>query len=281
MICVRYNPSTNLGNWLFQYAVARSADPDVAWHVAEPERKGRFDDFRKIVPDLSIVSSRPADCVRVLERSGNATVPAERPIELDGYFQDPRLFDEPLVRRLFACPAETEARLRERYRSVFEEPVTVGVSVRRGDYLKKPHWFPFVGEAYFKRSLARFGSGALFVVCSDDVPWCRRFFTERNFPSRRFLFVEGGGVLEQLYIQTFCRHNIVSNSTFSWWGAWLNGNPGKRVVFPSRWYGLRLSRDLAKPLYFAGVEVVKSGYSVRTFLGACFCLVRSVLRRLV
>ncbi len=243
MTYVRYGKGTRLGNWLFQYAAARSVDDRVAWYVPCPVREGLFDDLLKLIPDLTIVTRVPEGSFKVQ----------------DGYCQDASLFDERLVRKLYKCPPDVESRLRAAYPAVFGSRETVGIHVRRGDYLALPHRFPFVGTTYLKRAVGRFPRNFLFVVCSDDVPWCRRFFTGRNFPGREFLFVEGESVWDDLFAQSFCRHNIISNSTFSWWGAWLNGNPGKRVVFPSRWFGPDV-KESAAGLYPPTAEIVPCAF---------------------
>lgn len=116
-----------------------------------------------------------------------------------------------------------------------------------------------------------------FVVCSDGMTWCRRFFPNA-FPDKRFLFVEGESVLDQLYVHTLCANNVVSNSSFSWWGAWLaeqrrraEGLRG-RTLAPSMWLGYapkRMGGDWSD-VYFDGMEVVENHYSPRLWLAAHF-----------
>ena len=105
--------------------------------------------------------------------------------------------------------------------------------------------------------------------------WCKRFFP-RTFPDRRFLFVEGESVLDQLHVHTLCANNIVSNSSFSWWGAWLGEQRRRREGFrgmtlaPSMWLGYeprRMGGDWSD-IYFDGMEVVKNRYSFRLWLAA-------------
>jgi len=59
---------------------------------------------------------------------------------------------------------------------------------------------------------------------------------------------------------SLCRNNIISNSSFSWWGAWLNANPAKRVLSPGMWFGYNLSHDW-RDIYFRGMEVVPNSYT--------------------
>ena len=103
----------------------------------------------------------------------------------------------------------------------------------------------------------------------------RRFFP-KAFPDRRFLFVEGESVLDQLYVHTLCANNVVSNSSFSWWGAWLAEQRRRReglhgvTLAPSMWLGYaprRMGGDWSD-VYFDGMEVVRNGYSFRLWLAA-------------
>ena len=141
------------------------------------------------------------------------------------------------LRALLAVPPEREAYLRGKY-PCLDTACCVGISVRRGDYLKIEHWLPFVGEDFLRRSVQLFGGATAFLIGSDDLPWCRRFFTPERFPGRTFAFLEERPA-DQLYGFALCRHNVISNSTFSWWAAWMNRHSDKIVVAPMYWSGLK------------------------------------------
>lgn len=84
--------------------------------------------------------------------------------------------------------------------------------------------------------------GAKFFLFSNDPDWTREHFKgENRIP------VEGStedtGYLD-LYLMSKCKHNIIANSSFSWWGAWLNDNPDKKVIAPARWLNGRDCRDI-------------------------------------
>ncbi len=284
MIYARYQFGSRLGNWLFLYAVARSADRHVAWLVDEPVKPGLFDDLTRLVPELAIVHEAPSEARLCSERMSGETdeLPSDRPLILDGYFQNEALLDRSVVQEELKCPAGIERDLRRKYSVVFEGRQTVGVHVRRGDYLKLWHRFPFVGKAYLRNAIERFGADSLFVVCSDDLAWCKRFFATRRFAGRHFFFVDDATALEHLYIRTFCTHNIISNSSYGWWGAYLNRGEGQRVVAPSRWFGPSESAT-AKGLYLPDAEIVPCSFDVRIPLWRAFappCLaVRSFIGR--
>ena len=271
----------NLGNLLFQYATGISLGGGTAVGVTDsPKTLAQVREYVELFGDLKVVAEPPADALKVEQVRCDHTQfpdPAGRDIFISGYFQSESYFDKDLVYGLVRPSDERVARLREKYDEWLSRPGVTGISVRRGDYLKKAAWHPFVGERYFRDCLARLGDVEDFVVCSDGMAWCRRFFP-KAFPDRRFLFVEGEGVLDQLAVHTLCANNVVSNSSFSWWGAWLaerrrraEGIRG-RTLAPSMWLGYapkRMGGDWSD-VYFDGMEVVENHYSPRLWLAAHF-----------
>ena len=82
---------------------------------------------------------------------------------------------------------------------------------------------------------------ALFVF-SDDIEWCKENI---SFPYKT-IFVKGDEEKVELdmWLMSFCDHNIISNSSFSWWGAWLNENAEKYVIAPSQWFRKNIQHDI-------------------------------------
>ena len=149
---------------------------------------------------------------------------------IDGYFQSAKYFDEQLVRRLFSPDPSMVGYLRGKYGAWLDSPGVTGISVRRGgDYLRIPDRHPFVGLGYFKKAISLFPAETKFIVCSDDIRWCRK-----HFRGERFLFVEGESVLAQLYVHVLCQNNILSNSSFSWWGGVAECPSGEEGDRPRR-----------------------------------------------
>jgi glycosyl transferase family 11 len=91
-----------------------------------------------------------------------------------------------------------------------------------------------------------------FLVFSDDLEWCR---SQEWGPGARI--IEPLGPIEQLAQTIACEHHVMANSTFSWWGAWLNPDPGKVVVAPSMWFGKKYQEEFdTRDLFPEGWVVV-------------------------
>lgn len=105
----------------------------------------------------------------------------------------------------------------------------VSIHVRRTDYLDESREQFALPLAYYARAMMHFPHDR-FLVCSDDLPWCRA-----NFVGAQFDFSAHANEVEDLNAMAACQHNIIANSTFSFWAAFLNPNPGRTVVAPATW----------------------------------------------
>ena len=124
------------------------------------------------------------------------------------------------------------------YLSNINSSNSVFIHIRRGDYLtKRMHDLGGIcNEVYFDNAISYIQkkvSSPTFYVFSDDLEWCKEKFDHRG----DFCFIEGNKTepLEDLRLMMSCKHAIISNSTFSWWAAWLIKNMNKKIVTPSVW----------------------------------------------
>lgn len=123
---------------------------------------------------------------------------------------------------------------------------SVSLHIRRADYLvgKNTSVFTICQPEYYKQALAfitqKIGISELFVF-SDDIEWASKNI---SFP-RPITFVSDGDFADyqELILMSSCKHNIIANSTFSWWGAWLNNNHQKIVVTPKKWFFIATTID--------------------------------------
>lgn len=114
------------------------------------------------------------------------------------------------------------------------EKNTIAVHVRRKDYLTEKR-YGFLGTDYYEAAITMLNqklTDPLFVFFSDDIYWCKT-----TFRSNRIIFCEDeqwDTDYLQLYLISKCAHQVIANSSFSWWGAWLNTNPQKIVIRPAK-----------------------------------------------
>jgi hypothetical protein len=128
----------------------------------------------------------------------------------------------------------------------------VSIHVRRGDYVQYAGSFPPVTREYIAKALEKVPTATThrYIVFSDDIAWCKEQFGEYAFE-----YSEGRNEREDLSLMASCKHHIIANSSFSWWGAWLGHNPDKIVVCPHEesWFGpengvLRWYKENGKPI---------------------------------
>jgi hypothetical protein len=150
-----------------------------------------------------------------------------------GYFQSYRYLDESFVSALrfrIEHRALAEAMLFA-YRRRYRRPL-VSVHVRRKDYVSTGFadtWGDLAADGYYQRVVAELDEDVTYLVFSDDILWCRRSL---NLGSAQFVDVDP---YTSLCMMTRCDINVLANSSFSWWGAFLNSSSD--VYAPSRWYG--------------------------------------------
>lgn len=159
-----------------------------------------------------------------------------------GFYQDERYFREieDEVREAFRFDtgmlnADSGAWLQK----IEECPHSVSVHIRRGDYLQAGTW-QMLGQVctvdYFQRAvdtLIEDYGDAEFFIFSDDMDWVREHL---SIPRAHYVDCNrGNDSWQDMMLMSRCCHNIISNSTFSWWGAWLNAHQDKRVLCPNHW----------------------------------------------
>jgi hypothetical protein len=167
-------------------------------------------------------------------------------LKLNGYYQSEKYFinNRDKVIDLFKINPETELYIKNKYGDFLKEDIC-SLHVRRGDYLKFPDYHPVCDVDYYLNSVKEIGEDTLYFIFSDDVEWCLK---NLSFIKNK-IFIEGNEDYQDLFLMTKCKNNIIANSSFSWWGAWLNNNPNKIVIAPKKWFGLRNSHLNTSDLY--------------------------------
>lgn len=267
-------PGSRLGNWMFQYATAfaLSKDGRVGCYLSD----GDYNDpivSHPFFKDVVFVTDEPKG-YRLAEEGlryvGIVNDHCDDNLILIGYFQSPKYFNRDRVLQLFSLVEKDRAFLIEKYSEAFSHADITSINVRRGDYLYYPHRFPFVGKRYYKGALSRHGELKDFLICSDDIEWCKKYFTKSRFPDRNFYFSYETSAVNDMHLASICKHNILANSTFSWWGGYLNENKQKITMAPSRWFGFSCIKQggYSKDIYYEGTELIDNDYTMLEYCSA-------------
>lgn len=162
---------------------------------------------------------------------------------LDGYWQTENYFSDfaDAIRADFTvrhAPSEANLRWLEQIASKH----SVSLHIRRGDYVSNPSAAAVHGTcdlSYYERAVAHIrtatGLDPVLYVFSDDLDWVA---ANLKLPYQVNLMRDNDATTnyEDLRLMTACRHHIIANSSFSWWGAWLDGRPESITVAPARWF---------------------------------------------
>ena len=179
---------------------------------------------------------------------------------LVGFFQSEKYFIQyrQNLLNIFTPENQVIEELKSKYGLILERP-NCAIHVRRGDYLTRPQYNPICSLDYYSCAIELFDRDTTFFVFSDDIDWCKQIFD-----SPRFTFSENSSVASReprrtghppsseyidLYLMSMCQHQIIANSTFSWWGSWLNQNPHKRIIAPKNWFGSALGHLKTDDIY--------------------------------
>ena len=155
-------------------------------------------------------------------------IPLQDNLMIRGYFQSLKYFEEVQddIIDMFSPTNEVKKEIYKKYGDITKR---VSIHIRRGDYLKFPDIHPVCNENYYKNAISNFKNNS-FIIFSDDIGW-----VENNFKDIDFIIAKEKDYIE-LYMMSMCKANIIANSTFSWWGAFLNKN--KEVcIAPKLWFG--------------------------------------------
>lgn len=115
----------------------------------------------------------------------------------------------------------------------------ISVHIRRGDYLNFSELYGNIcTEQYYKRAInfmEKQVNSPVFIFFSDDIGWVKKHYKYNNAIYIEPVMFENYQPWYDMNLMSSCSHNIIANSTFSWWGAWLNKNPYKTVIAPQKW----------------------------------------------
>ena len=226
-----------LGNQMFQYALLLGVQAKLGHNIVLPETIGNIQLFQCFdIKGCHFFNERDifSPC-KFEERQfhfDKKVFRTEDHTDFKGYFQTEKYFEHCLdkVRETFIFKEEIRDRANQWIES-YKQHNLVSLHVRRTDYVHLPNHHPLCTLDYYKAAIAEFPD-AHFIIFSDDIEWCKE-----NLQIENATFADTGSDYVDLCVMSMCNHHIIANSSYSWWGAWLNPSETKRVIAPKIWFG--------------------------------------------
>lgn len=165
-------------------------------------------------------------------------------VELLGYYQSDKYFkeNEIVIRKLFKPKNEIINNLKDKYKDILRN--STSIHIRRTDYTTKKDFHTNLTLGYYNNGLEKIKETNYVenvLVFSDDIEWCK----ENMDSSYNFINIDE---ITDMFLMSLCNHNIIANSSYSWWASWLNENDDKIVIAPKDWFGNRANHS-TKDLY--------------------------------
>lgn len=156
---------------------------------------------------------------------------------LEGYWQSEKYFGDysDIIRSDFIFPELDNKN--QLLASEIRSSYSISLHVRMGDYVNHPLHGGICTLEYYKKAIKIIKENVktpVFFIFSNDIEWCRS-----NLDIEKVVYVSGNdgeNSYRDMQLMSLCKHNIIANSSFSWWGAWLNNNLKKMVIAPKKWF---------------------------------------------
>lgn len=173
-------------------------------------------------------------------------------VKIYGYFQSYKYF-APYQAEIMSLLQinKTQEELKTKHNPLYSFNETIAVHFRVGDYVRYPNHHPVLPYSYYKKGLSSSSSSITTVLAfyeEADTAFIQEKHLKRikqDFPHLKLVTIDHTlADWEQLLIMSLCQHQIIANSTFSWWGAYLNSNANKQIFYPANWFGPALKHDI-------------------------------------
>lgn len=236
-----------LGNQLFQVAAAKSLALDVSDELAvnhdfcytpnQGQKSGKYKNT--FFKNITVTQAIPNLVYREPRYTYNE-IPKLKNITIHGYFQSEKYFKKykQEIIKDFTLDQVWFDEINEwkKQNKIYKE--TVGVHIRRGDFLKFSHYHKVIGIEYYIEAFKYFNN-VDFIIVSDDIEWAKQ-----NLISNNIYYSDFNDEIKDFCLLSSCNHNINGNSTFSWWAAYLNNNNNKKIYVPSEWFTNEANCDI-------------------------------------
>lgn len=251
------NLKGGLGNQMFQYAYGRNIElkgSKIIFNTSffdgnkaegDTARDFKLNNFN--IKTNAKFSSKNHPLNNLIKR-----ILAKFGIKEDGYWQNEKYFKEieANIRTEFTLAKPLSTKSLDWKDKILNIQNSVSLHIRRGDYIQNTETNKFHGTCdvdYYKKSIKKtvsmINSADIEIfVFSDDINWAKQ---NLSFPYQTH-FISNLEIpdYEEIYLMSLCKYNIIANSTFSWWGAWLNNNPEKIVIGPKQWFTDKTTDEL-------------------------------------
>jgi len=170
----------------------------------------------------------------------------------DGYWADHRYYDDCRVELLkeFTLKEPLDDN-NKKLLGELKNKFSCSLHVRRGDYLKDPDYCGICDLDYYKKAvetvLSKTKKQVTFLVFSNDINWCKENLAD-DFAGNEVIYVDwntGKDSYKDMFLMSQCNANIIANSSFSWWGAYLNESPDKLVISPEKYKNVDMGFKVA------------------------------------
>ena len=234
------------GNQMFQYAATRgvAAWKGYEWCIPDgPKTDDEFEDEENQhklfmafkLPSVKVVNMHPAPYKEEASFTFDEDLfnNCEDNVNLYGYFQSEKWFShiENSIRKDFEWRDDVYNMCGQMFDNITGGQA-ISLHIRRTDHLIKPTYHPVLPLSYYEEALSKFPSDISVLVFSDDPAWCHE---QELFAGDRFLISDSGDNITDMCLMSMCQYQIMANSTYSWWGAWLSNS--EHVIAPRLWFG--------------------------------------------
>lgn len=231
------NLKGGLGNQLFQisttFSLAKSNGDDsifnldACWTPMQGNKASKYKDT--IFKNLNISTQIVMDSLYTDPTFSYTSIPYSKNLCIDGYFQSEKYFSHYYNELLNLYDLNYKLVEINEFFDKLPTPIT-SVHIRRGDYIPFQNIVVLLDFEYYKRSMNILKSNT-YLIFSHDFEWAKENFTEKNH-----VLFEFDDELMNLIAMSYCDNHIIANSTFSWWGAYLNKSKTKTIVAPNQWF---------------------------------------------
>jgi hypothetical protein len=249
-----------LGNQLFQYALGRSLEQNDSVQFSTKHFENdpaRFYMLDQAGLDLPLVNRSDTPTIREGNMRFNPSILDTKNASLLGYWQCEKYFlrvKDRIKKELFSDPFGAHPGTAKLFFEIKKRASPAFLHIRRSDTLSKRSiiFHGLIGLDYYNAAanyIRERVPGVHFYVFSDDPEWAHANMTSEDMtvvdcnpmsgevqPDFEVRKSTGGREAEDLFLMSLCRHGVISNSSFSWWGAWLGEQPDSVVVRPAKWF---------------------------------------------